>query len=67
VWINSQECLIEMNEHSNLKHRVGIQMSQIEGIEVKETAEKKEKSANPVLGSRRERKRLLHGCPLSGW
>jgi hypothetical protein len=40
VWINSQEGLAEVNEHDNLKHGVGIQMSQVERIEVNETTEK---------------------------
>jgi hypothetical protein len=29
-----------MDEHGNLKHRVGIQKSQVEGIEIDETVEK---------------------------
>jgi hypothetical protein len=55
-----------MDEHGNLKHRVGIQKSQVEGIEIEETAEKREKPADPILRSRRERKQLPHECPLSG-
>jgi hypothetical protein len=40
VWKNSQEGFAEVKEHDNLKHGVGIQMSKVERIEVKEATEK---------------------------
>jgi hypothetical protein len=39
VQKNSEEGFVEVNEHDNLKHRVGIQICKIERIKVKEATE----------------------------
>jgi hypothetical protein len=40
VWANPKIGFTKMHEDGNLKNRIGVQVSQIEGIEVKEAMEK---------------------------
>jgi hypothetical protein len=42
VWANPKIGFTKMHEYGNLKNRIGVQVSQIEGIEVKEPRKKGE-------------------------
>jgi hypothetical protein len=40
VRVNPEVGFAEMHEDGNLKNRIGVQVSKIEGVEIKEAAEK---------------------------
>jgi hypothetical protein len=41
VWQNAKESFTQMNKNRNLQNGIGIQMGQIQVIEIKETTEKR--------------------------
>jgi hypothetical protein len=41
VWQNTKESFAQVNKNGNLQNRIGIQVGQIQVIEVKETAEER--------------------------
>jgi hypothetical protein len=41
VWQNTKESFAQVNKHGNLQNGIGIQVGQIQVIEVKETAEER--------------------------
>jgi hypothetical protein len=53
-----------MNKDGDLHIGIRVQMGQIQVIEIKETAEKKEKQEGQGRGEEKEHIRQIHGCPL---
>jgi hypothetical protein len=41
VWKNSKESFVKMNKHSKLKHKIGIQMSEVQRVKIEKTAEER--------------------------
>jgi hypothetical protein len=38
VWKDSKESFAKMNKHSNLKHKIGIQIIEVQRVKIEKTA-----------------------------
>jgi hypothetical protein len=61
VWKNSKESFTKMNRHSNLKHIIGIQMSEVKRVKIEKTA----KEGRNRQGQPPDEKRHEDNCLVS--
>jgi hypothetical protein len=60
VWKNSKESFVKMNKHDNLKHKIGIQMSEVQTVKnEKTTKEGRNWQGQPPDEKRHEDNRLV--------
>jgi hypothetical protein len=53
VWQNTKESFAQVNKNGNLQNGIGIQMGQIQVIEIKETAEERRNGKSKVADEKR--------------
>jgi hypothetical protein len=53
MWQNTKVGFTQMNKNGNLQNRIGIQMGQIQMIEIKETAEERRNSKSKAADEKR--------------